>query len=91
VYPVGRDTHESAAKKTKGGNNKIGNSHLKWALNEVAVGSLRNNEPAKKMKEKLASRYGKSKALSIIAQRLGRTVYCMLKRKEPFDAMKFYG
>jgi hypothetical protein len=36
------------------------------------------------------SRYGKSKALSIMAQKLGRTVYFMLKRKEPFDPRKFF-
>ncbi len=43
------------------------------------------------MQQRLNSRYGKSKALSIIAQKLGRTVYYMLKKKEPFDAAKFYG
>ena len=43
------------------------------------------------MHEKLVSRYGKAKAMSLIAQKLGRTVYYMLKRKEPFDPDKFYG
>lgn len=28
--------------------------------------------------------------MSIIAQKLGRTVFYMLKRKEPFDEIKFY-
>jgi len=83
--------HESAGKKSRGNHNKVGNSHLKWAFSEAAVNSLRNNEPAKEMKQKLSSKYGKSKALSLIAQKLGRTVYFMLKRKEPFDAIKFYG
>lgn len=83
--------HESAGKKSKGNHNKIGNSHLKWAFSEAVVNSLRNNKPAKEMKQKLSSRYGKSKALSIIAQKMGRTVYFMLKNKEPFDALKFYG
>jgi transposase len=83
--------HESAGKKSKGNHNKVGNSHLKWAFSEAAVNSLRNNEPAKEMKQKLSSRYGKSKALSIIAQKMGRTVFYMLKKKEPFDAVKFYG
>ena len=34
---------------------------------------------------------GKAKAMSIIAQQLGRTVYYMLKRKEAFNPDKFYG
>jgi hypothetical protein len=74
----------------KGGHNKIGNSHLKWAFSEAAVLFLRSNEPGKIMHQKLSNRYGKAKALSILAQKLGRTVYFMLKRKEPFIANRFY-
>lgn len=84
-------SHESADKKEKGGHNKIGNVHLKWAFSEGAVMFLRANERGQKMHEKLVSRYGKAKAMSLIAQKLGRTVYYMLKRKEPFDPDKFYG
>lgn len=83
-------SHESAGKRVKGGHNKIGNAHLKWAFSEAAVLFLRNNEPAKKMQQRLTSRYGKGKALSLIAQKLGRTVYYMLKRKELFDAKRFF-
>ena len=83
-------SHESAGKKEKGGHNKIGNVHLKWAFSEAAVLFLRNNERGQKWHEKLVSRYGKAKAMSLIAQKLGRTVYYMLKRKEPFDPDKFY-
>ena len=42
------------------------------------------------MHEKLVSRYGKAKALSIIAQKLARTVFYMLKRKEPFIYSRFF-
>jgi len=42
------------------------------------------------MHQKLVSRYGKAKALSLIAQKLGRTVYYMLKHNEPFDLKKFF-
>jgi transposase len=82
--------HESAGKRVKGGHNKIGNSHLKWAFSEAAVLFLLNNPPAKKLQQRLTSRYGKAKALSLIAQKLGRTVYYMLKRKEPFAPEKFF-
>jgi transposase len=82
--------HESAGKRTGGKNNKIGNAHLKWAFSEAAVLFLRGHEPAKRLHTKLVGKYGKAKALSIIAQKLGRVVYFMLKRKIPFDPVKFF-
>lgn len=85
-----RCPHESAGKRVKGGHNKIGNSHLKWAFSEAAVLFLRNNERGKQLQQRLSSRYGKAKALSLIAQKLGRTVYYILKRKEPFSPERFY-
>ena len=83
-------THNSADKKASGGHNKIGNVHLKWAFSEAAVMILSGNPEAQKWHERLVSRYGKAKAMSIIAQKLGRTVFYMLKRKKQFDAIKFY-
>ena len=71
--------------------NKIGNVHLKWAFSEGAVLFLRNNERGQRWHDKLVQRYRKAKAMSIIAQKLGRTVYYMLKRKEAFNPDKFYG
>jgi len=68
---------------------KIGNAHLKWAFSEAAVLFLRNNEPAKKYMERLTRKHGKGKALSILAHKLGRAVYFMLKNKEAFDQEKF--
>jgi hypothetical protein len=51
---------------------------------------LRRNERAKHYHKKLVSKYGNAKALSIIAQKLGRTVYSMLKRRTPFDSKQFF-
>lgn len=82
--------HESAGKKTGGGHNKIGNAHLKWAFSEAAVFFLRKNERAQKMHQKLVSKHGKGKALSLIAQKIGRTVYYMLKHNTAFDPDKFF-
>ena len=82
--------HESAGKRVKGGNDKIGNTHLKWAYSEASVLFLRNNEPAQKLHDRLVKKYGKAKALSIIAQKLARTSYYMLKRKEPFVKTRFF-
>ncbi len=74
----------------KGGNDKIGNTHLKWAYSEASVLFLRNNEPAQKLHDRLVKKYGKGKALSIIAQKLARSLYYMLKRKKPFDKTRFF-
>ena len=54
-------SHESAGKKEKGGHNKIGNVHLKWAFSEGAVFFLRNNERGQRWHDKLVQRYGKAK------------------------------
>ena len=85
-----KPAHESAGKKQGPRNSKIGNVHLKWAFSEAAVLFLKGNEPAKLYHQRLVSKYGKAKALSIIAQKLGRTVYIMLKHKQPFDPKKFF-
>jgi transposase len=79
----------SAGKSYGTGGNKIGNAHLKWAFSEASVLFLRGNDPAKKWFERLSRRHGKGKALSILAHKLGRAVYFMLKNKEPFDMQKF--
>ena len=48
------------------------------------------NSPDQAWHHKLVSKYGKAKALSIIAQKLGRAVYIILKRRTAFDAKRFY-
>jgi hypothetical protein len=51
-------------------------------VREAAVIFLRGNEPVKKYLERLTRKHGKGKALWILAHRLGRAVYFMLKHKE---------
>lgn len=80
---------ESAGKRSGSGGKKIGNVHLKWAFSEAAVLFLRANPPAQKFLNRLAQKHGKGKALSILAHRLGRAVYYMMKRKTTFDQKKF--
>ena len=79
---------ESAGKRVGSGNKKIGNVHLKWAFSEAACLFLRNNEPAQRYHTRLVSKHGKAKALGIIAHKLGRAVYFMLRRQEAFDPKK---
>jgi hypothetical protein len=66
------------------GGSKIGNVHLKWAFSEAEVLFLRGNA-AKKYYERLFSKHGKGKALSVFAHKLGRDFYFILKNKETFD------
>jgi transposase len=79
----------SAGKSYGTGGAKIGNAHLKWAFSEAAVLFLRGNEPGKKYYERLIKKHGKGKALSILAHKLGRAVYFILKNKEAFDQTRF--
>lgn len=82
-------SHESAGKKSGTGGAKIGNMHLKWAFSEASVSFLRHNPPAKKLVDRLAKKHGKGKALSILAHKLGRAIYYMLKNSEPFNLERF--
>jgi transposase len=82
-------SHESNGKKYGNGGSKIGNAHLKWAFSEATVIFLRGNEPVKKYLDRMTRKHGKGKALSILAHKLGRAVYFMLKNKEAFDEKKF--
>jgi transposase len=85
-----KPARESAGKNQGSKNSKIGNVHLKWAFSEAACLFLKGNPPAKELHQRLVSKYGKAKALSIIAQKLGRTVYSILKHRQPFDPEKCF-
>jgi len=82
---------ESSGKKYGSSGKKIGNAHLKWAFSEAAALFLKGNEQGQKYREKLANKHGKAKSLSILAHRMGRAVYFILKNKKPFDQDKFLG
>ena len=84
-----RCAHESAGKRLGSGGKKIGNAHLKWAFSEATVLLMRQLPAAKEHVETLAKKHGEGKALSILSARLGRTVYLMLKRMEPFEINRF--
>jgi transposase len=82
--------HESAGKKVGRGGKKIGNAHLRWAFGEAACLFLRSSERAKKWKQKQQAQRGEAKALAILAARLGRAVYHMLRKREAFDEARFW-
>jgi len=86
-----KSAKESNGKKYGSSGKKIGNAHLKWAFSEAAVLFLKGNEQGKKYLDRLVNKHGKGKALSILAHKIGRAVYFMLKNKKPFDQNKFLG
>jgi len=79
----------SSGKRLGTGGNKIGNVHLKWAFSEAAVLFLRANPVAQRYIENLRRKHGKAKSLSILAHKLGRAVYFMLKRQKSFSMQTF--
>jgi len=80
---------ESNGKKYGTAGKKIGNAHLRWAFSEAAQLFLKQNEPGRKYLQKITNKHGKGKALSILAHKLGRTVYHMLKNQKAFDMNRF--
>src|SRR5262245_8210502 len=80
---------ESAGKRSGTSGSKIGNAHLKWAFSEAAVLFLRDNPAAQKFLTRLEKKHSKGKALTILAHKLARAVYYMLKRQTAFDLHTF--
>src|SRR5262245_57056016 len=80
---------ESAGKRYGTSGKKIGNAYLKWAFSEAAVLFLRTNEAGQKYLARLEKKHGKGKALTILAHKLARAVYYMLKREVAFDIATF--
>jgi transposase len=81
---------ESNGKRSGTSGAKIGNAHLTWAFSEAAVLFLRDHPAAQKYLARLEKKHDKGKALSILAHKLGRAVYFMLKRKVAFDMEIFF-
>jgi transposase len=80
---------ESNGKKYGTAGKKIGNAHLRWAFSEAAQLFLKGNERGQKYLLKITKKHGKGKALSILAHKLGRAVYFMLKNKQGFNMNRF--
>jgi len=84
-----KGSHSSAGKRGKPAGGKMGSVHLKWAFSEAAALFLRANPKGKKLFDRLNKKHGRGKAMGVLAAKLGRAAYFMLKRKEPFDLNRF--
>jgi transposase len=84
-----RPVKESAGKRVGVGNGTQGNAYLKWAFSEAVVLFLRETRDMTPYIQRLERKYGNAKAKGILAHRLGRAVYHMLKHQQVFDLKKF--
>lgn len=82
-------SNESGGKRLGTSGKKIGNAHLKWAFSEATTLFLRNNPQGQKLLARLEKTHGKGKALSLLAHKLGRAVYFLLKRQVAFNMEMF--
>jgi transposase len=80
---------ESAGKRSGTAGAKIGNRYRKWAFSEAAVLFLRDNPAGQQYLTRLEKKHGQGKALTLLAQKLGRAVYYRLKHPKAFDMPKF--
>jgi transposase len=80
---------ESAGKRYGTSGTKIGNAYLKWAFSEAAVLFLRAKPAGQKSLGRLEKKHSKGKALTVLAHKLARAVYYMLKRDTAFEMHKF--
>jgi transposase len=80
---------DSAGKRLGTSGKKIGNAHLKWAFSEAAVLFWRHNPQGQTYRVRLEKKHDKGKALTLLAHKLARAVYDMLKRQTAFDRDMF--
>ena len=79
------------ARSRAAGGNKIGNAHLKWAFSEAVCLLIRHYPAVKIWQARQEKKHGKKKTLGILAAKLGRAVYHMLRKREAFDVRRFLG
>ncbi len=82
----------SSAGKIKGLRGaKLGNPYLRWAFGEAAVLGKRHHEELDAFSRRLENKHGKFKGNAILASKLGRAVYYMLRNGTAFDMDQLTG
>ena len=76
-------------KGTRGG--KLGNAYLKWAFSQAAILGKRSHPKLRRYSQKLEAKRKKIVANAILASKIGRAVYFMLRDKKAFDVNKVTG
>jgi transposase len=85
-----RGSHTSAGKTSAAPGRKIGNPHLKWAFSEAVPLLKRECSAAADYAAQIERQHNKARAQSLLAIKLGRGVYYMLRYKQPFDVKTFF-
>jgi transposase len=80
---------ESAGKVVGVQGAKMGNQYLKWAFTQAAVIAKRGDGPIQRMTARIQSRKGKRQANAILAHRLAKAAYHMLRSGRVFDLELF--
>jgi hypothetical protein len=80
---------ESGGTRVGTSGKNIGHAHLQWAFSAAATRFLRHNPQGQKLLSRVENKHAKGNALSILAHKLGRAVYFMLKRKVAFERERF--
>ena len=86
-----RGEHTSNGKRYGSPGKKIGNPYLKWAFSEAVPLIKRQSPEAKAFCQRIEKKHGKARANSLLAVKLGRAVYFMLRRKDVFDIKRMIG
>jgi transposase len=68
---------------------KIGTASLKWAFSEAAVLYLRYHPAGQKLHARWAKTPGQGNTMTVLAHKLARAVYYMVKRDTAFDLDEF--
>lgn len=85
-----KGSHTSAGKNYGSPNSKIGNAHLRWAFGEAVSLFKRQSSEATLYCQRMEKKHGKGRAMNMLAVKLGRAVYYMLRRNEAFDIKRMW-
>lgn len=85
-----RGSHTSAGKTYAAPGKKMGSPHLKWAFSEAVPLLKRQCPAAAQYAARIEKKHNKARAMSLLAVKLGRGVYYMLRQKRPFDVETFF-
>lgn len=77
--------HTSNGKRYGSPGKKIGNAYLKWAFSEILPLIKRQAPEVKAYCTRIERKHGPARACAILATKLGRAVYFMLRRRQVFD------
>jgi transposase len=86
---LGKGAKASAGKRYGTSGTKSGNAYLQWAFSAAAVLCLCNHPAGHKSLTRLEKKHSKGKALTVLAHKLARAVYDMVKRRTACDMDQF--